>query len=62
MLANTKRVWFGINTNYLYVENSIFQKIGEYSLNIAHMLNILSTKIKYNIIPHKLNVYNAFTK
>ena len=55
-------VWFGKNTNGLYVKNNIFQKIGEYPLIIAHMLNILHTKIKYNIIPHKLNVYKTFTK
>ena len=62
MLANIKMVWFGKNTNGLYVKNNIFQKIGEYPLIIAHMLNILHTKIKYNIIPHKLNVYKTFTK
>ena len=62
MLANIKRVWFGKNTNDLYVGNNKFQKIGEYSLNVAHMLNILHIKSKYNIIPYNLNVYKAFTK
>ena len=40
MLANIKRVWFGKNANDLFVENNIFQKIGEYTPNIAHMLII----------------------
>ena len=62
MLVNIKRVCFGKNTNDLHVENNIFQKIGEYTLNIAHMLIILHTKIKYNIILYKLNVYKTFTK
>ena len=62
MLANIKMVWFGKNTNGLYVKNNIFQKIGEYPLIIAHMLNILHTKIKYNIIPYELNLYKTFTK
>ena len=60
MLANIKRVWFGKNTNDLFVENSIFQKIEKYPLNIAHILIILHTKIKYNIIPYKLNIYKTF--
>ena len=60
MLANIKRVWFDKNTNDL--ENNIFQKIGEYPLNITHMLINLHTKIKFNIIPYKLNVYKTFTK
>ena len=54
-------MWFGKNTNDLYVENKIFQKIGEYPLKIAHMLIILHTKIKYNIMLYKLNVYKTFT-
>ena len=62
MLANIKRVWFGKNTNDLYVENNIFQKIGEYPSNVAHMLIILHTKIKYNVIPYKSDVYKTFTK
>ena len=62
MLVNIKRVWFGKNTNDLYVEKNIFQKMGQYTLNIAHILIILHTKIKYNIILYKLNVYKTFTK
>ena len=62
MLANIKMMWFGKNANDLYVENNMFQKIGEYPLNIAHMLNILHAKIKYNVIPYKLNIYKTFTK
>ena len=40
-----------------YVENDTFQKIGEYPLNIARMLNILHGKNKCNIVTYKLNVY-----
>ena len=62
MLVNIKRVWFGKNINDLYVEKNIFKKMGQYTLNIAHILIILHTKIKYNIILYKLNVYKTFTK
>ena len=60
MLANVKRVRFSKNKNDLYEENSIFQKIGEYPLNIAHMLIILHIKNKCNI-PYNLHVYKTFT-
>lgn len=47
MLANIKKVWLGENkTIDSYVENDIFQKIGEYSVNIARVLNILLAKMK----------------
>ena len=49
-------------TNDLYVENNIFQKIGEYPLNIVRMLNILPAKSKCNILNYKLNVYKTSTK
>ena len=49
-------------TNDSYVENNIFQKIGEYPLNIVRMLKILPAKNKYNIVNYKLNVYKTSTK
>ena len=49
-------------TNDSYVENKIFQKLGEYPLNITHMLNILPAKNKCNIVNYKLNVYKTSTK
>ena len=61
MLAN-KGVLRQKKANDFYVENNIFKKIEEYSLNIAHMLNILHTKIKYNIVSYKLNVYKTSIK
>ena len=33
----------------LYVANNILQKVREYPLIVAHVLNILHTKNKYNI-------------
>ena len=42
--------------------NGIFQKIGEYSLNLARILNILHAKIKCNIVKCKLNVYKTSAK
>ena len=45
-----------------YVENDIFQIIGEYYLYIARMINILHAKIKCNIVKYKLNVYKTSTK
>ena len=44
------------------LENGIFQNIGEYSLNIARMINILHAKIMCNIVKYKLNVYKTSTK
>ena len=49
-------------TNDSYVEKDIFQKIREYPLNIARMLNILPAKNKCNIVNYKLNVYKTSTK
>ena len=49
-------------TNDSYVQINIFQKIGEYPLNIARMLNILPAKNKCNIVSYKLNVYKTSTK
>ena len=49
-------------TNNSYVENNIFQKIGEYPLNTARMLNILPAKNKSNIVSYKLNVYKTSAK
>ena len=46
----------------LYVENGIFQNIGEYSVNIARMINILHAKIMCNIVKYKLNVYKTSAK
>ena len=40
--------------NDLYVGNSILQKVREYPLIVAYMLDILHTKNKYNI---KWNAY-----
>ena len=45
-----------------YAENNIFKKIGEYSLNIARMLNILDAKNICNIVKYKLHVYRTSTK
>ena len=39
-----------------------FQKIGEYSLNIARLLNILHEEGKCNIVKNKLNVYKNIYK
>ena len=39
-----------------------FQKIGEYSLNIARLLNILREEGKCNIVKNKLNVYKNIYK
>ena len=62
MLANIKKVWLGENkTIDSYVENDIFQKIGEYSVNIARMLNILLAKMKWNVVKYKLNIYKTST-
>ena len=49
-------------TNDSYVENNIFQKIVDYPLNIARMLNILPAKSKCNIVNYNLNVYKTSTK
>ena len=46
----------------LYVENDMFQNIEEYPLNIALILNILHTEIKYNIATCKLDVHKTCTK
>ena len=50
------------------VENDKFPKIGEYPLNIAHMLNVLHmpvcsyAKIKCDIVIYKLNLYKTSVK
>ena len=49
-------------TNNSYVENHIFQNIGEYPLNIACKLNILHGENKSNIVTCNLNVYKTSTK
>ena len=49
-------------TNDSCVENNIFQKIGEYPLNIACILTILPAKNKCNMVNYKLNVYKTSTK
>ena len=67
MLANIKRVSLG-KKNGSYVENDKFPKIGDYPLNIAHMLNILHmpvcpyAKIKCDIVTYNLNAYKTSTK
>ena len=54
--------------NDSYVENDKFPKIGEYPLNIAHVLNVLHMpvcsyeKINCDIVTYKLNVYKTSTK
>ena len=54
--------------NDSYVENDKFPKIGEYPLNIAHVLNVLHMpvclyeKINCDIVIYKLNVYKTSTK
>ena len=49
------------SANDLYVENGILQK-RECFLNIARVLNILLTKIKYNIATYNLNECKSYTK
>ena len=54
--------------NDSYVENDKFPKIGEYPLNIAHVLNVLHMpvcsyeKINCDIVIYRLNVYKTSTK
>ena len=63
MLTNIKRcAWAKKKTIDSHVESDILLKTGEYSLNIACMLNILHEKIKCNIVKNKLHVYKTFTK
>ena len=54
--------WAKGQNNWFICGKQKFQKIGEYSLNIARMLNILHEKGKCNIIKNKWNVYKIFTK
>ena len=67
MLANIKRVSLR-KKNGSYVENDKFQKIGDYPLNIARMLNILHmpvclyAKIKCDIVTYNLNAYKKSTR
>ena len=50
------------NTNDLYVENGILQKLRDFFRNITRMLNILLTKFKCNIATYNLNEYKRHTK
>ena len=50
------------NTNDLYVENGILQKLRDFFRNITRMLNILLTKFKGNIETYNLNEYKSYTK
>ena len=50
------------NTNDLYVENGILQKLRDFFRNITRMLNILLTKFKCNIATYNLNEYKSYTK
>ena len=50
------------NTNDLYVENGILQKLRDFFRNITRMLNILLTKFKCNIATYNLNEYKSHTK
>ena len=50
------------NTNDLYVENGILQKLRDFFRNITRMLNILLTKFKGNIATYNLNEYKSYTK
>ena len=50
------------NTNDLYVENGILQKLRDFFRNITRMLNILLTKFKWNIATYNLNEYKSYTK
>ena len=50
------------NTNDLYVENGILQKLRDFFRNITRMLNILLTKFKCNIATYNLNEYKSYTE
>ena len=50
------------NTNDLYAESSILQKVRDFFRNITRMLNILLTKFKWNIARYNLNEYKSYTK
>ena len=50
------------NTNDLYVENGILQKLRDFFRNITRMLNILLTKFKCNIATYNLNEYKSHAK
>ena len=50
------------NTNDLYVENGILQKLRDFFRNITRMLNILLTKFKCNIATYNLNEYKRHAK
>ena len=50
------------NTNDLYVENGILQKLRDFFCSITRMLNILLTKFKWNIATYNLNEYKSYTK
>ena len=46
----------------LYMENGILQKLRDCFLNTTRMLNILRTKLKYNIATYNLNEHKCHTK
>ena len=50
------------NTNDLYAENGILQKLRDFFRSIARMLNILLTTFKWNIAIYNLNEYKSSTR
>ena len=49
-------------TNDLYAENNILQKLRDFFCNITRMLNISLTKFKWNISIYNLNEYKSYRK
>ena len=47
------------STNGLYVEDGILKKLRDCFLNITCILNILVTKVKWNIVTYNLNEYKS---
>ena len=45
------------NTSISCVKKDIFQKVRKCPLTLAHVVNTLHTKFKYNIAICKVNVY-----
>ena len=50
------------NTNDLYAENDILQKLRDFFRNVTRMLNTLLSKFKWNIATYNLNEYKSYTK
>ena len=49
-------------TNDLYAENNILQKLRDFFCNITRMLNTSLTKFKWNISIYNLNEYKSYRK